>query len=628
MKLKKKYIYIGLIILVIIGVLFFIFGRKKDIQYVTVKVEKGDLVQTVSETGTVKSANQIDLNFSSSGRLNKKLVKTGDKIKAGQLLAELDYLDLTLKINGARANVASAQANLNKVLNGASKPQIAVSQAGADQAKSNLKAAEDDLAKLKKTVSESIKQAEKNVSDLNSDSPKDLTTYEQAVKVAETNLNNTKSQFQRVINNSRTNALSTVDGKLDVANYAFDNIDRILSDTDIKHLLSVKDTTYLDLTKSYYDQGIEQYKKSLISLASSKKDPGSIDLALSDTATTLQFAQNALNNCFKALENTITSSQILTQAELDGFKSNISAQLTLVNTAITAVDASTQAYFDAQLNYNNNVSAAERNLLQSQAALDSARLAAGNALSTARISGDQQITSGESRVESARRALSVAIAQLDQVKSPARYEDVASARALVDQANSTVSEINKQIDNFKIKAPIDGVITKINYEIGEQTSPTKAVISMMGQNMFEIDVDISESDIAKIKLADKAEITLDAYGEDVKFSGAVFFIEPAETVIQDVIYYKVKVVFNPGKYDIRSGMTANISITTNSKLGVLKIPSRAIIEKNNEKIVKVLKNNQPSEVVIKTGLRGDEGMVEILSGLNEGDELVLSTPTK
>jgi multidrug efflux pump subunit AcrA (membrane-fusion protein) len=627
MKIKKRYIIIVVIIVIIGAVLYGIFGRKKEIQYTTAKVEKGDIVQTVSETGTVKSASQLDLNFSSTGRLNKKMIKTGDKVKAGQLLAELDYLDLTLKINSARANVTSAQANLNKVLNGASKTQIAVSESAVDQAKTNLKAAENDLAKLKKSVSESIKQAEKNVNDLNSDKPGDLTTYEQGVRIAETNFNNTKSQYQRLIDNSLTNGLSAIDSKLDVDNYALDNIDRILNDTDAKNLLSVKDITFLNLTKSNYDQAKDLRKIALDSLVLAQNNKSAINIAFDDTSAALKKTQNALNYCFKTLENSITS-DLFSQTDLDGFKSTVSAQLTAVNAAITAIESSSQVYSDAQLSYNNNINAAEKNLLQAQAALDNARLVAGNTLSSARISGDQQITSGESRVESARRALSLAIAQLDQVKSPARYEDVASARALVDQANSTVSEINKQIDNFKIKAPIDGVITKINYEIGEQTSPTKAVVTMIGQNMFEIDVDISESDIAKIKLADKSEITLDAYGEDVKFSGAVFFIEPAETIIQDVIYYKVKIVFNPGKYEIRSGMTANISITTNSKNGVLRIPSRAIIEKNNEKIVKVLKNNQPNDVAIKIGLRGDEGLVEVLTGLKEGDELVLSTPTK
>jgi HlyD family secretion protein len=627
MKLRKKYIYIILIILLAGAVLYGIFGRKKPISYTTTKVERGDLEQTVSETGTVLSTSAVDLNFSGTGRLSKKLVKTGDKVKSGQLLAELDYLDLTLKGKGALANLASAQANLNKTLNGASKAQVAVSQAGVDQSKANLKAAEDDLVKLKKSVSESIKQAEKNSSDLSTENSANLTTYEQAVKTAATNLNNTKSLYQRNIDNARVNALSTIESKLVTDNYALDNVDRVVNDSDAKNLLSAKDISFLNLTKIYYDQGVDFYNKALKSLDVAQNNINNTNTALDETLAALQKTQSSLNYCFKSLEKSITS-DVFTQAELDNFKSTISTQLSAVSSAISSILTTSQTYSDAQLNYSNNVNTAEKNLLQAKAALDNAKLVAGNTLSTARINGDQQITAGESRVESARRALSLAIAQLDQVKAPARYEDVAAARALVDQANSTVKEINDQIDNFRIKAPIDGVITKINYEIGEQISPTKAAISMMGQNMFEIDVDISESDIAKIKLADKAEITLDAYGEDVKFSGAVFFIEPAETVIQDVIYYKVKIVFNPGKYEIRSGMTANITITTNSKPGVLKIPTRTIIEKNNEKFVNVLKNNLPAETAIKIGLRGDEGMVEVLSGLKEGDSLVLSTPTK
>ncbi|MEA3464178.1 MAG: HlyD family efflux transporter periplasmic adaptor subunit, partial [Patescibacteria group bacterium] len=178
------------------------------------------------------------------------------------------------------------------------------------------------------------------------------------------------------------------------------------------------------------------------------------------------------------------------------------------------------------------------------------------------------------------------------------------------------------------------------YEIGEQTKATQPVISMLAEDNYEIEVLISETDIAKIKINDEAKITLDAFGENIKFSGKVFFIEPAETVIQDVIYYKVLVEFandaNPPAgpaareqrgwrtpSNIKSGMTANVIITTAEKKNVLIMLSRAVIERNGgDKIVRVLVGDAVKEVPVQIGLRGDEGMVEVLGGVKEGDEVV------
>jgi multidrug efflux pump subunit AcrA (membrane-fusion protein) len=129
------------------------------------------------------------------------------------------------------------------------------------------------------------------------------------------------------------------------------------------------------------------------------------------------------------------------------------------------------------------------------------------------------------------------------------------------------------------------------------------------------------------------EITLDAFGDEIVFGGYVDFIEPAETVIQEVIYYKVKSVFskednNIAYYEkIKPGMTANVTIFTAKKDNVLLCPIRAVLEKTNDlgkriKYSRVLEKGDVREVEVETGLRGDQGMVEILRGLEEGDEVI------
>ena len=148
------------------------------------------------------------------------------------------------------------------------------------------------------------------------------------------------------------------------------------------------------------------------------------------------------------------------------------------------------------------------------------------------------------------------------------------------------------------------------------------VISMIGESGLEIEVDVPEADITKVKVGNEAVITLDAYGDDIKFKGNVVFIDPAETVIQDVVYYKVKVsLVDNENYEIKPGMTANVDIVTAEKDNVLVIPGRAV-KQNDTKYVEVLEEGVPQRREVKVGLRGDGGLVEIISGLKEGEEVI------
>jgi HlyD family secretion protein len=196
----------------------------------------------------------------------------------------------------------------------------------------------------------------------------------------------------------------------------------------------------------------------------------------------------------------------------------------------------------------------------------------------------------------------------------------------VRQAEANVDLINNQISNNRIIAPNDGVITKIAYQAGEQAVPGQAVIGMIANNNFSIEIDVSETDIAKVKIGNKASVYLDAFGEDVEFEALVNFVEPAETIIQGVTYYKVKISFTPsGEREIKSGMTATAKIITDSRQNIVMIPARAVIEQANIKIVKTLKDQVVKENQVQLGMSGDNGLVEVISGIASGEEVITST---
>lgn len=624
MSIKKSFMILGVIAVFLATGLYYLSTRNKESIYTTAVVERGSIIQTVSETGTVKSSSEMDLSFPNSGKLAKKYFKIGDQVKVGDVLVELDYSNLETQKKEAEANYDVAKQKLNKLLAGPTNSEIAVKQAMVDQARISFDAANNEYAKVVDSVNENISQAEKALSDLQSHTDSDITTYEQAVSSAETSLANTKSTYQKSIDNYKETALATIDAKNAVANTALDVIDRTINDEDADNLISARSPQYLADTKEAYEsaKNLGTTADNIFQLAEVNSSEDNVKLAINDSIEFLNKTFEALQSCFSALENTVTSSSF-SQTDLDTFKSNISTQKTNVSTAISAVQTVKQNLNDAILAYTNNVNAFTDNLTSAQAAYNDAIKAAKNALSTAKINGNQQTTAAESVVNKAKESWNLAIAQLDDLLSPANKYDVALAEAQVRQAQASLEHVNQQIEDSIIKSSIDGTVTKMEYEIGEQVPAGKTIVSVLGEKNFEIEVLISEADIAKMSVEDKAEVTLDSFGDDVKFYGQVTFIEPAETEIQDVVYYKVTVSFNPENRSVKSGMTANITITTAEKSDVLIIPSRAIIDKNLEgKIVRVLVNDKIQERSVALGLQGDEGMTEVLSGVSEGEKVV------
>lgn len=633
MKIKyRKTIISAVVGLAIIAGGYYYTTKKPKIDYVTSVIQPGTLIQTVSETGSVKRASEVDLNFIAQGRVATTTVKAGDRVKMGQTLAELDNVGLKLQAQQAAAGLSVAKANMQKSLNGASVEDVKISQANIAQAETQLANAKKDYNKLKGLTDESISQAENNLADLQS-SAAVASPLGQAVKSAQNNLLNTKITYQKTVDNRMASALAGVNDKNNSAKTALDAVNRILTDENIKDTLGVLDSSVLNLANDDYDRAILQLEKSKASFmqANDSKSLKDINLALDNANTLLSLVNSALSDTFSTLEKTITSAK-LTQASLDGFKSGISGQLSIISASISVIQSLDQALSDSSLAYDTAVSNAAAALSTAQANYNSGSQAARNTLSNLRISQAQQLTSAQARIDSANDALKTAKAQYAKLLANTRPEDVAVLMAQVKQAQANFDSANNLVNNGIIKAPFDGLITQVNYLVGEEPTPSKPVIAMQGNDSFEVEVDIAESDIAKLAIGNSVEIDFDAFGSDVKFTGELVSIEPAQTIIQDVVYYKCKIGkmqaltgFESYKEKFMPGMTANIVIMARKKENVLIVPNRAIIEKADKtRVVRVLRNNEPVEVLIEIGLRGDDGLTEVVKGLSSGEVAILT----
>lgn len=167
----------------------------------------------------------------------------------------------------------------------------------------------------------------------------------------------------------------------------------------------------------------------------------------------------------------------------------------------------------------------------------------------------------------------------------------ANQKAMEAQVKNARARLDKAQDNLRktrIIAPMEGVVTSLNAEVGEvaqaQTSYTqgKTLMTVADLAVFEVEVEVDETEVGKVKLGQPAKIRVDAY-RDTVFEGTV--VEIGNSAIIEGLgtdnyttAFRVKVRFaDTGDFSVRPGMSASVDITTDRAEGVLKIPYAAIV---------------------------------------------------
>jgi RND family efflux transporter MFP subunit len=211
--------------------------------------------------------------------------------------------------------------------------------------------------------------------------------------------------------------------------------------------------------------------------------------------------------------------------------------------------------------------------------------------------------------------------ELDLLLSGSTYEEIISQEAKVKYAEAAIANAYALIEKTIIRAPIDGFVTKKDIKRGEIILANTPVISVMAEKGLEIETYIPEVDISKVKIGDVTLITLDAFSRK-EFLGEIIMVDFIETTIDGVVYYKGKCSINTDDINVKPGMTADITIITNSKDDILIIPQRAVIEKDGKNIVRIPIDGDFKDVEVVVGLKSPDGYIEVISGLNEGDEII------
>ena len=239
-----------------------------------------------------------------------------------------------------------------------------------------------------------------------------------------------------------------------------------------------------------------------------------------------------------------------------------------------------------------------------------------------------------------------------------------SAYFNVQSASATVNEAKDNLGRTTIYAPADGTISVLNVELGERVLGTQQmagteILRVANLNNMEVEVDVNENDIVKIKVGNEAKVEVDAYLKK-QFKGIVTSISnsASSTLTADqVTNFKVKVRIlkesyqdllegKPATYSpFRPGMTATVDIITKTRANVLAVPISSVVVKSDTTAVKGFKVEDEAEKkaapksdkklecvfvkvgdkakirIIKTGIQDDTN-IEVLSGLKKGDVVI------
>lgn len=188
-------------------------------------------------------------------------------------------------------------------------------------------------------------------------------------------------------------------------------------------------------------------------------------------------------------------------------------------------------------------------------------------------------------------------------------------------AAAEIQKIKAEIRKNTIYAPFSGKVTNIEKEVGESASTGERIISILGENRLEIVLQVSELDVSKLIPGASIKITLDALpGEE--FNGTLKTVNSRETEIEGVPVYEAFVELAPDER-IKTGMSANGTVMLAKKDNVIAIPTYLIRKEGEKSFVTVIgADSKTKEAEVTTGLTGSDSMVEIISGLNEGDMIV------
>jgi macrolide-specific efflux system membrane fusion protein len=235
------------------------------------------------------------------------------------------------------------------------------------------------------------------------------------------------------------------------------------------------------------------------------------------------------------------------------------------------------------------------------------------------------------------KAISKSVYDQSQTDYNVAKAQLAAIEAQIKQQQSTLDKDKTNLTYTKIFAPFDGTVVDLSVKEGEtvnanQTTPTIGRVANL--DVMTAEAQVAEADIPKLKTGMNVYFT--TLGSDGRrWTGTVRQVLPTPTTVNDVVLYNILVDVENTDRALMSGMTTQMFFEKGSAKDVVIIPSNALLrrdvtadtDKGTAYIVKVPSvDGQPTDQTVIIGL-SDRSSAEVISGLNEGDKVILPSAT-
>jgi HlyD family secretion protein len=577
-------------------------GNGTEPRYVLAYVKKGVLVTSVSGSGQISAFNQVDVKPKISGEVIAVRVKNGQAVKAGSAMVELNARDAFKAVRDAEVALETAKVSLEKLRKPADAADVQAAESAVVKARLDLekleldqRMAEEDLVRKRDTAAAEI--------------PEEETDRAATILAAFADLPIITTGLEDILMSKTVNGVDE--------NHA-------------AYMFLVRDLA--SIVSAYRDSALGRYRTARSSSEETSfryRQEAVAGNSVSDavagqieaTALAIAAAVETTNSFIDFVQDILTQETLkgpaamaTHQSSLDTYASKSNAALANIRTANRAVADARAALADAERNLAVEKEKAPRDRIQAQ----------------------QAIRDKETALEKVRRG--------------ADALDVKSAELNVTQKENALSDARERLSDYTVRAPFDGMIAQTDAEVGDAVSSATALATLI-TNQKLAEISFNEVDAVKVKPGQKATLTFDAI-PDLSMDGTVLELDAVGTASQGVVTYMAKIAFDAGSGQMKPGMSVAATVTTETKSDILIVPNAAVKSQNRRNYVEVVNaddvvlpptatgrdsggftgargaalKNSPRRQAVQTGIANDDA-AEIISGLQEGDVIILNTIT-
>jgi HlyD family secretion protein len=612
----------------------------------------------LSYSGNVQARSSVNIVPKISARLERLSADVGDEVKANDVIAELDHLQLDAQVTQAEAGVTAATAKLEQAQASAKQEDVDAAQAVVDQALSKLQQARsggrpEEVAAAQAAAAQAQAKADQTARGVREE---DRMNLQAAIDQAEATQDQTRAQLS-----SAQTALAEARYRLEQARAGMGGTGTRPEDiaqaeatlaTNRSKLEALRHPRPQDIAIAQAD--LDKAKADEDTAQSERDQCGKLKITttkkLADGTTDKSSSQNSCPSAQKdTLDTKIDSAKAVVrqkQAALDKAKNPSPYDVQQAEQAVATAEANLQ-----KLRYGGTTDLAtlELNLAKSQSEVDrlqatldanTGSLMAAQAKLDAGVNPDPaDVRAAAAAAEQARAnlartanadpyAVSQAQAAYDQAQAqlgsrirPFTEQDIRVAASAVDQAAAALQVAKVQAAEAIIRAPFDATVSQKLLNPGALAAPQTPILTLVSKDV-EIIVQVEEARIGMVKRGQDAALTVSAFPGKL-FPAQIQSVSPAADPKSRT--FAVRIVPTVQDGTLRDGMFAQVSVTGVGQEALL-VPNDAIVARTGRTLVFAVVNDRVQAREVKLGDTDGKRTAVIEGKLNPGEELVVTNP--